>query len=124
MDQSGADCRDRRRQRSTYSPRGTRKTHRPNRGAFGVRKVKLFYSPKYVAAGYSFDTTRKSAWIAESLRAQQISTVELVEPSSITEAQLRMVHDPAYISAVKTGTPRELAESQGFTWDSALWQTV
>jgi acetoin utilization deacetylase AcuC-like enzyme len=34
------------------------------------------------------------------------------------------VHDPEYVDAVRTGKPRELAESQGFSWDPALWEMV
>ena len=29
--------------------------------------IPIFYKPAYVGSGYSFDTTRKAAWIAESL---------------------------------------------------------
>jgi acetoin utilization deacetylase AcuC-like enzyme len=31
------------------------------------------------------------------------------------------VHSADYVQAVRTGTPRALAQSQGFTWDPALW---
>ena len=30
------------------------------------------------------------------------------------------VHDPAFVEAVKTGQPRHLAQSQGFTWSPAF----
>jgi hypothetical protein len=35
-------------------------------------------------------------------------------------AVLSRVHDPAYVDAVRTGKPFELAQSQGFKWDKKL----
>ncbi len=86
--------------------------------------MKLYYSDSYALAGYSFDTTRKARWVAESLQARPIAGIEFVEPGPATEDQLRAAHDEVYIQAVKTGEPRELAESQGFEWDSRLWSAV
>jgi acetoin utilization deacetylase AcuC-like enzyme len=84
----------------------------------------LYYSPDYTAAGYAFDTTRKSTWIAESLQKRPIAGVELREPTPVTEFELEWVHDPAYIAAVRDGQPLYLAQSQGFTWDPGLWAAV
>ena len=86
--------------------------------------MQLFFSPDYVAARYAFDTTRKAGWIAESLRMQPITGLQLTEPLSVTEARLREVHDAAYVAAVKSGIPRDLAESQGFRWDPQLWSSA
>lgn len=86
--------------------------------------MKLFFSPDYVAAAESFDTTRKSGWIAESLERDPISGVKLVAPESLTFEQLAVVHEPGYVKAVRTGQPRELAESQNFTWDPGMWRAV
>jgi acetoin utilization deacetylase AcuC-like enzyme len=86
--------------------------------------VRVFYSPAYVAAGYSFETTRKAAWVAASLAAEPIAGVELVEPRPMTREQVAAVHDPDYVRAIETGEPRELAESQGFEWDAALLPAV
>jgi acetoin utilization deacetylase AcuC-like enzyme len=86
--------------------------------------VKLQYSPAYVAAAHAFDTTRKAGWIAESLAREPIAWVEMVEPAPLTAEDLREVHDPAYVEAVRTGTPAALAAGQGLAWDPALWQAV
>jgi acetoin utilization deacetylase AcuC-like enzyme len=86
--------------------------------------IPIFYNPTYVGAGYSFDTTRKAAWIAESLQTDPIEGIEIQSPKSLTAAQVSTVHDPAYVRAVETGEPRNLAESQGFTWDPGLWPMV
>jgi acetoin utilization deacetylase AcuC-like enzyme len=87
-------------------------------------RVKIFYSPSYTIAAYSFDTTRKSQWIAESLACEPIVGIELVAPEPTSAAALSRVHDPKYLDAVRTGKPLELAQSQGFTWDPALWEMV
>jgi acetoin utilization deacetylase AcuC-like enzyme len=90
----------------------------------GVGDVKVFFSPTYAAAGHAFDTTRKAAWVAQSLQRDPIPHVRVMEPEAVTETQLCTVHDPAYVAAVKTGEPCYLAETQGFTWDPGLWQAV
>lgn len=86
--------------------------------------AQLFYAPAYVCAGYSFDTTRKAGWIASSLGDRPIPGIALREPLPLTREQVVQVHDDAYVRAVETGSPRELAESQGFDWDAALWRMV
>lgn len=84
----------------------------------------VFYSDAYVLAGYSFETTRKARWVADSLVEQPIPGVMLVEPEPLTAEQVCEVHDPAYVEAVRTGEPRWLAESQGFSWDPGLFPMV
>jgi acetoin utilization deacetylase AcuC-like enzyme len=84
----------------------------------------VFYSPIYAGSDYAFDTTRKSRWIAESLLQAPISGIVLEEPVPLEAEQLKRVHDPTYVEAVRTGSPKDLAESQGFVWDAKLWPMV
>jgi acetoin utilization deacetylase AcuC-like enzyme len=86
--------------------------------------LNLYYSPAYVGAGHSFDTTRKAGWIADSLAEAPEPGVTLVEPASLSWEDVERVHDPGYVEAVRTGEPRALAESQGFRWDPALGPMV
>ena len=86
--------------------------------------MKLFYSPQFVGSSYAFDTTRKSRWIAESLAERPIAGINLVEPESLNGDVVAKSHDMRYVLAVETGEPRHLAESQGFSWDPALWPMV
>ncbi len=86
--------------------------------------MKLYYSDSYTLSGHIFDTTRKARWVADSLRARPIAGIEFVEPRPATEEELRVAHDETYIHAVKSGEPRDLAESQGFVWDPQLWPMV
>jgi hypothetical protein len=46
--------------------------------------VRLFYSPEYLCGAHSFDTTRKSGWIAASLTSRPMWGVEMLgcEPST------------------------------------------
>jgi len=89
--------------------------------------LRVHYSPDYVAAAHAFDTTRKAAWVADAVR--DLPGVSLVAPSSTwdmarVEAAIRSVHDGTYVDAIATGSPRHLAESQGFRWDDGLWTAV
>jgi hypothetical protein len=56
--------------------------------------MKIFYSPSYTIAAHSFETTRKSGWIAESLAREPIAGIELVAPEPTSAAALSRVHDP------------------------------
>jgi len=84
----------------------------------------LYYSADYSASDFEIETSRKAAWIAESLRSDAIDGVELIAPVSLTNDQILEVHDAQYIAAIKTGEPKSLSESQGFAWDSKLWRMV
>ncbi|MEW2481719.1 hypothetical protein AB0876_19210 [Mycobacterium sp. NPDC049093] len=86
--------------------------------------MKVFYDPSYVVSEYGFDTTRKSGWIANSLAARPIAGIDLVSPQPLTTADIELVHDCRYVDAVRTGSPRDLAEAQGFGWDPGLWDMV
>jgi acetoin utilization deacetylase AcuC-like enzyme len=86
--------------------------------------MKLFYSPAYTLAAYTFDTTRKAQWVSASLQAQPIVGIELVAPTPLTKEQLCVVHDARYVQAILMGKPRSLAESSDLRWDPSLWEMV
>lgn len=90
----------------------------------GRGTVGVFYTPAYVGAAHAFETTRKARWVAESLLARPIVGLRLLANPSLGEAALLGAHDRAYVNAVRTGLPRELAQSQGFAWDPQLWTMV
>jgi acetoin utilization deacetylase AcuC-like enzyme len=81
----------------------------------------VFWSPDYLAAAEEFDTTRKSEWVIESLIAEPVGGIRIAAPPVSADADLEEVHDSTYLEAVRTGNPRDLAESQGFRWDPGLW---
>lgn len=84
----------------------------------------IYYNNRYIAAGHSFDTTRKSGLLAADLLSNPVPGVTIKSPVSLTERDLMRAHDPQYINAVRTGFPERLAASQGFRWDSGLWTGV
>lgn len=76
---------------------------------------KVFFSPEYTSASYSFATTRKADWIADSLGRKPIPGVELVEPSPLTEDVVLGTHSREYVTSLRDGI-EPLASSQGFRW--------
>jgi acetoin utilization deacetylase AcuC-like enzyme len=85
--------------------------------------MKIHYSNDYVLSDHSFDTTRKSKWVATSLVKDPMKNVSLGEGFlPLLRLEIEEVHFGFYVEAVKTGEPRELAESQGFKWDGNLFK--
>lgn len=85
---------------------------------------KVFYSPQYCAASYAFDTTRKAAWIADSLERKPIPGVEVVEPQPLSVETVAETHSQEYVDAIASGEPWSAASSQGFRWCSSLLPAV
>lgn len=88
------------------------------------RGVDVFYTPAYVGAAHAFETTRKARWVADSLARAPIAGIRLRANAPLRAADLARIHTPEYIEAVRTGSPRALAQSQGFQWDPGLWPMV
>ena len=87
------------------------------------RALSVFYHPQYAAPiGEHIMPIRKFGLVAEGLA--EFPGVQLVEPSSVGVTELLRVHSPEYVEAVRTGEPRELAESQKFPWSPELFPSV
>ncbi len=65
---------------------------------------------------------KKFQLVADALRDR--TEVQIEAPEPISRVDLEAVHTPAYIAAIETGEPRELAESQKFPWSPKLWPSV
>src|SRR5262249_36623739 len=77
--------------------------------------ISAFYHPGFAALiGDHIMPMRKFSLVAEGLSSWR--SVRLVQPEPVSEQDLRLVHTPEYIGAVRTGIPRVLAESQKFPW--------
>lgn len=86
--------------------------------------MRIYWNETYNAAKHTFDTTRKSRWIVDHIRATDDDRFDIIDPQHhVSDAQdiIAAIHDPEYVNAVKTGTPRRLAESQGFPWDAGIY---
>lgn len=87
------------------------------------RALSVFYHPHYAAPiGEHIMPIRKFGLVAEGLA--EFPGVQLVEPSPIGATELLRVHSREYVEAVRTGEPRELAESQKFPWSPELFPSV
>ncbi|MGH8245388.1 MAG: histone deacetylase family protein, partial [Gammaproteobacteria bacterium] len=85
--------------------------------------ITAFYHPGFAAPiGNHIMPMRKFALVADGLRC--FPGVHLEEPAPASEEELRRVHTPEYINAVRTGIPRALAESQKFPWSPQLFPSV
>ena len=86
--------------------------------------MKAFYHPGFAAPlGNHIMPISKFALVAERIR-EELPEIEIAPPDPVGEADLLRVHTPAYIEAVRTGEPRELAESQKFPWSPQLYPSV
>ena len=94
----------------------------PESSALSRTQYNIYWNESYTASDYAFDTTRKSGHVAEAIRAGG-ADVALVDPDAFTERAvklIRSVHDREYVAAVRTGSPEDLATSQGFDWDPGI----
>ena len=86
--------------------------------------MKIFHHPGFAAPlGDHIMPISKFALVAERIR-EVLPEVEIAAPDPVSEADLARVHSPDYISAIRTGQPRELAESQKFPWSPELFPSV
>lgn len=65
---------------------------------------------------------RKFQLVADVVREWDFVSLETPDP--LSEADVLRVHDAAYVEAIKTGSPRGLAESQKFPWSPAIYPSV
>ena len=81
----------------------------------------VYYNDEYTACDYAFDTTRKSAVLAERLKSDSSVTVrDPIDAKAKAVELINYLHDSEYVGAVMAGTPLSLAESQGFEWDPQI----
>lgn len=82
-----------------------------------------YYHPGYAAPiGQHIMPIRKFSLVADGLR--DAPGIRLARPEPVTEDDLRRVHTPEYVEAIKTGEPRDLAQSQKFPWSPELFSSV
>ena len=85
--------------------------------------LSVFYHPRYAAPiGEHIMPIRKFGLVAEGLA--EFPDVQLVEPAPVGITEIQRVHSREYVEAVRTGEPRELAESQKFPWSAELFPSV
>ena len=80
--------------------------------------MNIYYNDDYTKSEFAFDTTRKSAQVAQRITEGRPS-ISLVSPE--VDYDPRRVHDSDYVAAVLHGDPEDLAQSQGFIWDEGIY---
>ena len=86
--------------------------------------MKIFHHPGFAAPlGDHIMPISKFALVAERIR-EVLPEVEIAAPAPVSQTDLARVHSADYISAIRTGQPRELAESQKFPWSPELFPSV
>jgi len=65
---------------------------------------------------------RKFQLVADEVR--KMPFVNIQAPAPVAQADVLAVHDRNYVDAIRTGLPRELAESQKFPWSESLYASV
>lgn len=84
----------------------------------------LFYDPGFAAPlGNHIMPISKFGLVAERV-ANELPNVTILGPAPLKLSDLRRVHTPDYIAAIRTGQPRDLAESQKFPWSPELYRSV
>lgn len=85
-------------------------------------KLLTVWDDRYCTTAASTNSTTKQAAIMQAALAEGLLDVQEMKASALDGAwaDVDRVHDPAYAEAVRTGKPRQLAESQGFTWSPAF----
>lgn len=85
--------------------------------------LKIYHHPGFAAPiGPHIMPMRKFALVAEALRAHP--EIEILAPEPVSANDFLRVHTADYVTAIQTGEPRELAESQKFPWVPELYPSV
>jgi len=88
-----------------------------------LRMITAYYHPGFAAPiGDHIMPMDKFRLVADAVRG--FPQVQLVKPTPATMAELLRVHTREYVEAIRTGEPRELAESQKFPWSHHLFPSV
>jgi acetoin utilization deacetylase AcuC-like enzyme len=83
----------------------------------------VYYHPGYEAPiGEHIMPMRKFSLVADGLRDSP--DIKVSRPEPVSDEELRRVHTPEYLEAVRTGEPRDLAQSQKFPWSPELFPSV
>lgn len=86
--------------------------------------MKIYYNDRYVSSSNGFPTVSKAGRVAASLGTDPVEGAEVADPSAFRDETLAIVsrvHDAAYLDALRTGDPLDLAESSGLGWTDETW---
>jgi acetoin utilization deacetylase AcuC-like enzyme len=98
---------------------------RPRPSAEITETLPAIWDPRYSVKAAPLNSTEKQARVVALASLERLLSVREVPcDEDATWRSIAEVHDPAYVAAVRTGRPRHLATSQGFSWSRALAGSV
>jgi acetoin utilization deacetylase AcuC-like enzyme len=101
------------------------RSDRFNRRCDGDNKILTIWNDAYTTDAASTNSTSKQRLVISLSKAEGLIELRSAPfDADATWTDIATVHDPAFVEAVKTGQPRHLAQSQGFTWTSAFADAV
>lgn len=87
--------------------------------------VLTIWNDAYCTDAASTNSTSKQRAVIDLAEAEGlIALYEAPFDARAAWADIATVHDPVFVGAVRTGQPRQLAHSQGFTWSPAFADAV
>jgi len=87
--------------------------------------VPTVWNPRYSTDAAHTNSTRKQAEVVRlALGAGLLDLQSVPFRRDEVVAEIEDIHAPSYVKAVLSGTPRSVAESQGFTWSPAFAKAV
>jgi len=86
--------------------------------------MKVFYNNDYIASPTSFETTRKSQFIAQAIKNNK--NIEIVDPKDVVrkkvvEQIIKVIHSKKYVDSLIHGKETNLASSSGFEWGKTTY---
>lgn len=88
-------------------------------------RIITVWDEHYFVQAATTNSTTKQRRVVQLAQAEGLLNIrEVPFDAEATWADIATVHDPAYVQAVRTGTPRRLAESQGFRWSPEFADSV
>jgi acetoin utilization deacetylase AcuC-like enzyme len=94
--------------------------------------IPTYFNHDYCRPGHSFETLKKAAAIAEKIResAEFKRLFDLRDPAEsqamleAAVAEIERYVKAAYLHAIRTGEPSDLAKSNSFPWDEGIYAMV
>jgi acetoin utilization deacetylase AcuC-like enzyme len=88
-------------------------------------RVPTVWDERYSVPAAHTNSTMKQLGVVRAAVAEGLLDIRPVPfDESAAWASIGVIHAPEYVAAVRTGCPRRLAESQGFTWSPAFAESV
>lgn len=86
--------------------------------------MNIYHNTQYNAPAFSFETTKKSFFIANELKKIGYTIKDPIKMLELANLAIGAYTEKNYLNAIKTGQDRKLAESSGFKWDYGIYEMV